>query len=141
MTTPRVEVLPRVRGAVYLRRAENLLKVMETAEAAGNPDGIMTNGVQAAIALGDAFTVTLAQRRSRGQDHSEILLLVRDCPSTSAGDVARLLQRILSRRSEFLYGSLEVSLRDAREVAGLSRKLHSVVRPAVAEQSRGSPMR
>lgn len=128
---PRVQVLPKVRGAVYLRRAENLLKIMEIADREGNPDGIVTNAVQAGIALGDAFTVSLLQRRSRGQDHSEALLLVRECPSASTPEVARLLQRILNRRSEVLYESQDVSLRRARELADFARKLDSVVRSAI----------
>lgn len=128
---PRVQLLPKDRGAVYLRRAENLLKIMEIADRAGNPDGIVTNAVQAGIALGDAFTVSLLQRRSRGQDHSEVILLVRECPSPSTPEVARLLQRILNRRSEVLYESRDVSLRRARELADFARKLNSVVRSAI----------
>lgn len=138
MTTPRVDILPRSRAAVYLRRAENLLKVMEAADQAGNPDGIVTNAIQSSIALGDAFTVFLIQRRCRGQDHSEVLLLVRECPSSSAPEVGRLIQHILNRRSELLYGSEEVSLRLARELASFSRKLDSVVRSAVSTGTRGS---
>jgi hypothetical protein len=137
LKTPRVEVLPRDRGAVYLRRAENLLKVMEVADAAANPDGIVINAVQAAIALGDAFTVSLVQRRSRGQDHSEVLLLVKLCPSPSTPEVVRLIQSLLNRRSEILYGSQEVSLRQARQLADLARKLYSVVRSAVSPGSGG----
>jgi hypothetical protein len=131
VTPPRVEVVPADRAAVYLRRAENLLKVMEIADQAGNPDGIVNNAIQAGIALGDAFTVFSVQRRSRGQDHSEALLLVRECLSPRTPEVASLLQRILNRRSELLYASHEVSLRHARELAGLTRKLQSVVRSAI----------
>lgn len=135
MTPSRIEVLPKDRGAVYLRRAENLLKVMEVADEAGNPDGIVTNAVQAGIALGDAYTVSLVRRRSRGQDHSEVLLLVRECPSPSTPEVSSLLQRILNRRSELLYESRDVSLRQARELANLARKLHSAVRSAISSPS------
>lgn len=137
MTPPRVQVLPKDRGSVYLRRAENLLKTMQLADGEANPAGIATNAIQAAIALADAYTVTMVQRRSRGQDHSEVLLLVRDCPPATAPDVARLLQRILNRRSEALYESREVTLRQGRELAALARKLHSVVRPAISSASGG----
>jgi hypothetical protein len=135
VTGLRVEVLPKGRGSVYLRRAENLLKIMELADREANPDGTATSAIQAAIALGDAYTVSLLQRRSRGQDHSEVLLLIRDCPSNTANEVARLLQRILNRRSEALYESREVSLRQGRELATMARKLHSVVRSAISSTS------
>jgi hypothetical protein len=128
-------VLPRDRAAVYLRRAENLLRVVEAADQAGNPDGIVTNAVQAAIALGDAYTVFYVQRRSRGQDHAEALILIRECPSSSTPDVARILQRIHSRRSEVLYESRDVSLREARELANLTRQLASIVRAAISSRS------
>jgi hypothetical protein len=130
--TPRVEVLPRARGLVYFRRAENLLKTMELADREANPDGIATDAIQAAIALGDAYTVSMVQRRSRGQDHSEVLLLVRDSPSASSPEVARLLQRVLNRRNETLYVGREVTLRQARELAALVRKLHAVVTSAIS---------
>jgi hypothetical protein len=136
MTTRRVEVLPKSRAAVYLRRAENLLSVMELANKAGNPDGIVTNAVQAGIALGDAFTVSLVQRRSRGQDHSEVLLLIRECPSPNTAEVARVIQRLLNRRSEVLYESQDVLLSQARELANLARKLHTLTRSTITSQSK-----
>jgi hypothetical protein len=132
MTPGRVELLAKERAAVYLRRAENLLQIMEVADEAGNPDGIVTNAVQAGIALGDAYTVALVQRRSRGQDHSEVLLLVRECQSPNAREVGRLIQGILNRRSEVLYESQDVSVKRARELASLARKLHSAVQLAIS---------
>lgn len=121
----------RSRGAVYLRRAENLLKVMEVADAGRNPDAMATSAIQAGIALADAFTVSLIQRRSRGQDHSEVILLMRQCPRPAAPEAARLIQQLLNRRSEILYASEDVSLREARELATFARKLHAVVRTAL----------
>lgn len=140
MTAPRVETLPAARSKIYLRRAENLLKLLEVADDSGNSDGLATAAIQATISLADAFTVTLRQRRSRGQDHSEVLLLIRECPSPSTPEVVRLVQRILSRRSEALYGSEEVSLRQARELATLARKLDSIIRSALTQYS-ASPAR
>jgi hypothetical protein len=135
MTSPRVEVLPRERGLLYLHRAENLLKTMELSDRDSNPDGIAVNAIQAAIALADAYTVSILRRRSRGQDHSEVLLLIRDCPADTAPEVARLLQRILNRRSESLYESREVTLRQGRELAALARKLHAAVTRAISPAS------
>jgi hypothetical protein len=132
VTPARVELLAKDRSEVYLRRAENLLRVMEVADEAGNPDGVVTNAVQAGIALGDAYTVALVQRRSRGQDHSEVLLLIRECRTPNTREVARLVQGILNRRSEVLYESRDVSLKRARELAGMVRKLHSAVLSSIS---------
>lgn len=138
MTAPRVEILAKSRAAVYLRRAENLLKVMDVADTAGNPDAIATNAIQAGIALGDAFTVSMLQRRSRGQDHGEVVLLIRQCSCPATSEIAKLIQQILNRRTAILYASEEVTLRDARELARFARKLHSVVRTALASSGAAS---
>jgi len=132
MADARVEVLPKTQSRVYLRRAANLLKTMEWAEEERNPDGVATNAVQAAIGLGDAYTVFFLQRRSRGQDHHEVVGLVARCQSSNAAEVGQLLQRILNRKSEVEYQAREVDLRDAREVARHVRKLSALVRSALS---------
>jgi hypothetical protein len=131
MTNLRVELLPRSRAVVYLRRADNLLKTMEWADREENPDGLATSAIQAAIALGDAFTISFLQRRSRGQDHLEVLLLIRQCKAASAPVVSRLLQRVIVRKEDVQYKSREVQLHDARELAKHTRALNAVVREAV----------
>jgi len=105
---------------------------MEWAIKEENPDGIATNAVHAAIALGDAFTVSQIQRRSRGQDHHEVLLLIAQCRSPAAPEVGRFLQRILNRMEEVQYQSRDVQLDDAEELAKHARKLISIVRGGIS---------
>jgi hypothetical protein len=127
MAAGRVEVLPKSHAGIYLRRAANLVKTMEWAEEVRNVDGTATNAVQAAIALGDAFTVFFTGQRSRGQDHHEVISLVARCKSTSAPEVGSLLQRILDRKAEVEYEGRDVKLSEARELAKRVRRLFAVV--------------
>ena len=127
MAGGRVEVLPKGKATVYLRRAENLLKTMEWAETEGNPDGVATNAVQASIALADAYTVFFLQQRSRGQDHREVVVLLARTKTPNASEVGRLVQRILNRKSEVEYQDRDVRMSDARELAKFTRKLYSLI--------------
>lgn len=100
---------------------------MEWAADTANPDGVATNAVQAAIALGDAYTVFFAQQRSRGQDHHEVIALVARTKAPTANEVGTLLQRILNRKSEVEYRDRDVRMSDARELAKFTRKLYSLI--------------
>jgi hypothetical protein len=132
MSELRVETLPKSRASVYVRRAEKLLETMEWAEGEGNADGLATNAIQAAISLGDAFTVWFLGRRSRAQDHHEVLLLIRQCKVPAAREVSDLLQGILSRKTEVEYQSRQVQTRDARQLAAQARALSVVVHRELA---------
>ena len=131
MFESRAEVLPKARSKVYLRRADNLLRTMEWAEKEQNPDGVATNAVQAAISLGDAYTVFFLQRRCRGQDHHEVTGLVTRCKSSDSRAVAESLHRILGRKNEVEYEGREVRLTDARQLAKQVRRLSAAVHGAV----------
>ncbi|MFZ1024293.1 MAG: hypothetical protein WAN87_09170 [Thermoplasmata archaeon] len=128
MTQTRVQPLSRSKAGVYLNRAQNLLRAMELAEKEANPDGVATSAVQAAIALGDAYTIHFRQERCRGQDHHEVLALVARCNTPNKGEVSSALSRILARKSEVEYQDRAVTLKDAQELAKWVRGLDSLVR-------------
>jgi uncharacterized protein HemX len=132
MSDSRAETLPKSKAGVYLRRAENLLQAMRWAEEARNADGVAVAAVQAAVALGDAFTVFTQQRRSRAQDHHELVKLVAQSRTKSSAEVAGLVERILDQKSEVEYGNRDVRLADAEVLAKAVRKLAVVVRDALA---------
>lgn len=127
MKQTRVQPLPRTRARVYLTRAENLLNTMELAERARNPDGVATTAVQAAIALGDAYTIHFLQERCRGRDHNEVITLIARSEAPQKGDVGPLISRILGRKNEVEYEDRAVSLNDARELAKWVRALSTLV--------------
>jgi hypothetical protein len=124
----RVQPLPRSKSGVFLSRAGNLLLTMELAEKEANPDGVATTAVQAAIALGDAYTIHFRQERCRGQDHHEVIALIARCNAPSKGEVGPTLSRILGRKSEVEYEDRAVTLKDAREIARWVRALDALVR-------------
>jgi hypothetical protein len=128
---PRVQVLPKSKAIVYLARADNLLKTMGLAEREANPDGVATCAVQAAVALGDAYTIYFRSERCRGQDHHEVLALVARCKTPNAGEVGSTLSRILNRKGEVEYEERAVNLKDARELARRVRALSALVHAEV----------
>ena len=128
MKQSRVQAIPKHRAAVYLNRARNLLRTMELAEKEANPDGMATSAVQAAIALGDAYTIHFRQERSRGQDHQEVIVLVARCATPRRGDVGPLLSRILARKNAVEYEDRAVTPDDAQELAKWVRALDKLVR-------------
>lgn len=127
MPQTRVQVLPQSKALVYLARADNLLVTMELAERESNPDGVATCAVQAAVALGDAYTIYFRKERCRGQDHHEVLALIARCQTPNAGEVGSTLSRILDRKGEVEYAERAVILRDARELASRVRALRALI--------------
>lgn len=100
---------------------------MELAEKEANPDGIATSAVQAAIALGDAYTIHFRQERCRGQDHQEVIALVARCATPRKADVGPLLSRILARKNAVEYEDRAVTRDDAQELAKWVRALNTLV--------------
>jgi hypothetical protein len=129
----RVKPLPRTRAKVYLSRAENLLMAMELAEGRRNPDGVATTAVQAAIALGDAYTIHFLQERCRGRDHQEVVTLIARSGAPLHGEVGPTISRILARKNEVEYEDRAVSLSDARELARWVRSLSELVHADIRE--------
>ena len=100
---------------------------MALAEATKNPDGVATNAVQAAIALGDAYTIHFLQERCRGQDHHEVLTLIARSGAPHKAEVGETLTRILNRKGEVEYADRAVGLKDASDLANRVRTLREFV--------------
>jgi len=124
---PRTTSVPKERATVYLRRGENLLLLVEGAEASKNWDGVATVGVQAAIALADAYTIAKLGLRSRGQEHQEVVPLISGVGTKAASELAAQIQTVLNRKNEVEYGDREVSANDARRIAHVVRKIGVLV--------------
>lgn len=77
----RVRSVPKERYRIFLRRAEELLEFMRAAHRAGKGIAAGVNGVQCAIALGDAVSAAYlgqvsAGQVSAGQAHDEAVTLL-----------------------------------------------------------------
>lgn len=118
----RVESLPKSRYLPYRRRASSLLSTMERAVVDGQVHGASLAAVHATIAAADALTVFYLGLRSRGQDHRELMALVRRLPLERASESAGRLGSVLTRKSEVEYGSVEPSHREVDALAANCRK-------------------
>jgi len=126
-TGGRTTAVNRSKATVYLRRARNLLSMMEQAHTQANCDSTAALGIQAAIALSDAFTISKLGLRSRGQAHPEVVGLISQVRTASAVRLATLVQAVVGRKSELEYGERDVSESDALEIANLVRKISHLV--------------
>ncbi len=100
---------------------------MVDAEARENSDGVATNGVQAAIAFADSYTIAKLGLRSRGQDHHEVIGLISSVGLEQSAELAGQVQAVLNRKQEVEYGERDVRASDAARIASLVRKIRSIV--------------
>jgi hypothetical protein len=83
--------------------------------------------VQAAIALGDAYTIHFLQERCKGQDHHEVFTLIDRSGAARKGQVGPTISWVLGRKNEVEYEDRAFSLNDARELAKWVRALSVLV--------------
>jgi hypothetical protein len=132
MRTPgRVAATNRALASVYLTRGEQLLEAMEHSREKRLLESVASNGVQAAVAFADAYTVFRLQQRSRGQDHGEVVQLIRRCPGPESADLAALIQGVLNQKSEVQYGERLVRPKDAAQLAEAVREIAGRVKAAL----------
>ncbi|MGI0129458.1 MAG: hypothetical protein ACREEC_04800 [Thermoplasmata archaeon] len=96
--------MPRERYSQYRDRAMGLAGTMERSAGVGDLPGAVLAAVHASIAAGDAVTIYFSGVRSRGEDHREIVALVRRVPAKGAETHARQLAAILDRKAIADYG-------------------------------------
>lgn len=132
MVPARIEPLERSKARLYLRRGDNLLAAARTALSDRNADAAAVAGVQCAVSYADSFTIAHLSQRCRGQDHHEAIALIARCPTPVKGEVSKILQQILNRKSEVEYGSREVRMSDAKEIVGHAATLAVLVGNAVS---------
>lgn len=127
MVSARTSDVPRTRSAIYLRRAQELLRAVDWGTVQGLPNVVAVNSVQASISAVDAFLVQELGQRSTGTDHHEVLNLVASSDSPRRREVAQHLQRVLDRKNEVEYQDREVTLRDGIELSKHAHRLVDIV--------------
>jgi len=130
-TGGRVYTLERARARIFLNRGKKLLEMVEKARELHNYDGMATVGVQAAIAFADAYTVSELQQRSRGQDHAEVVRLIRLSRAVDSSEIAGLVQRVLNRKTDVQYGDRPVRPSDAESISADVKRISQLVSAAV----------
>ena len=82
--------------------------------------------VLAGIAASDAACCTRLGQRSRGQDHSQAVALVRTV-RPEGEQLARDLERLLTIKDNAQYGTIAISLQQARAAAQQARRMVATV--------------
>ena len=133
MSPPRVVQTSASKSRVYLKRGESLLALVGEAERVGNHDAVVVSGIQASIAFADAYTVSKIGARCRGQDHSDVIMLIASVRTQDAARLATLLQRVLDRRSALFYGDVSVGPSDSARISRLADAVAELVRAALSK--------
>ena len=128
----RTSAVSKQKATVYLRRGRNVFNAMVDAEGRQNSDGVATNGVRAAIALADAYTIAKLGLRSRSQDHLEVVRLISSIGTSKSAELAGRVQAILNRKQEVEYRERDVSVSDGARIASAVRKIRSLVESELA---------
>ena len=97
----RVERVEHAKSAIYLRKADEFGAAMVQAAAAKNWNAVGLNAIHAVISATDALTSFHLGKRSRSQDHEDVIVLLRELPledvsakASQALEVLRLKNRV-----------------------------------------------
>ncbi len=119
----RVEVLPKTRGQVFLRRAEESAQQMDAAASARAWNSVGLLGVHCVISSCDSLTVGLAGQRWSGQDHAGVHGMVQSLRLPHSEVALRQIADTLDQKNRVEYEAREFTEKEAQEVRKKARRV------------------
>jgi HEPN domain-containing protein len=128
----RIEVLPKTRGHVYLRRADEFAQQMDVAAShrAWNSVGLL--GVHCVTSACDALTVGLGGQRWSGRDHAGVHGMVLSLRLSGSEVVLRQIADVLDQKSRVEYEAREFTENEAEEVRTKARRVLAWVKGSLS---------
>lgn len=110
---------------IYLQRAEECKRAMDTALERHDYSACMINAVHCAISAADALCIIYLGVRHKGMKHQDAVSLFRrvDTADTEIKKNAERLEQILSIKSRVEYGNSIVTQREAEEAVKKAERL------------------
>lgn len=99
----RVERVEHAKSAIYLRKADEFGAAMAQAAAAKNWNAVGLNAIHAVISATDALTSFHLGKRSRSQDHEDVILLLRELPLQDVSAKASQALEVLRLKNKVEY--------------------------------------
>jgi HEPN domain-containing protein len=121
---------PQVRG--YVAKAEEYLAAATSELEAGRSIAATSLAIHAAINAADAVTGRRMGRRAAGEDHREVLALLRDAGKDGAA-VERELARLLALKTKAEYEPDEIPRAEAGRAVERARRCVEVARRLALE--------
>ena len=128
----RVEVLPKNRGQVYLRRAEEFAQQMDAAASARAWNSVGLLGVHCVISSCDGLTVGLAGQRWSGQDHAGVHGMVQSLRLPRSEVALRQIADVLDNKNRVEYEARDFTEKEAEEVRKNARRFLAWVKECLS---------
>ncbi len=126
----RMKTVSKEKYRVFEERAEQYGESMEEAYKKGKYEVCAGNAIQCAISAVDALSVLKLGRKSAGQNHNEVILLLKEIKTSNEEEKNRVcndLYRLLESKTDVEYGDTKTSKATAEEARHLCRKIHLFV--------------
>lgn len=115
----------------YLRKAEDNYSQMVVALNLGNYNAAGTLALQCAISSADAICVHEKGIRSVSQDHRDVCDLVSSITQPEAGEKAKFLLRIISKKNMIQYERRNICMSEAEDIVKAASKFYQWVQSAL----------
>lgn len=119
----RTVATPRAEAAGYLRKAKEFLAGAHQGLEDDRPNSAALEAIHAGISACDALTIWHLHQKSRGEDHRDVLRLIRAVPGISDSKLERQLLEILSVKTEVEYGGGGLPEVRARKIVDQARRI------------------
>lgn len=119
----RIEVLPKSRAQVYLRRAEEFAQQMDSAASSKAWNSVGLLGVHCVISSCDGLTVALAGQRWSGQGHAGVHGMVQSLGLSHSKVALRQIGDVLDKKNRVEYEAREFTEKEAEEVRTKARRV------------------
>ncbi len=129
MSPERNSPLPKVKAALYLRKASDFARNMDAARADRNYEASGLSGIHAVISACDALTVSRLGLRSTGQDPSEVLKLLVQCDAPAA--FLTQVRETLGLKNQVQYETRLLTEEEADRLQVRVRRILEFVRKAI----------
>ena len=130
---PRTAETPRREANGFLRKAKEFIAGAQQGLQEGRPNGAALEAIHAATAASDALTIWHLGQRSRGEDHQEVLRLIRGVPGVSESKLERQLLDVLSVKNNVEYGGEGISVERAETTVTQARRIVDWVEKSVRQ--------
>jgi uncharacterized protein (UPF0332 family) len=123
----RQKIVSREKYGVYEYRANEYYDMMYDAFEKGKYEVCAGNAIHCAINSVDALLVLALGRKSAGQNHNEVILLLKDVRASDEEERRRVcdyLYKLLELKTPVEYGDKKTSKKTAKMAMSLCKKIH-----------------
>jgi HEPN domain-containing protein len=124
----RTESIPKSRFSVYLGKAEEFQQAAETALKRGDHNAAAANAAHAVISGCDALVAFHLGLRCKGEDHREVVQLIRRTPAGDTRDKERQIFLVFDSKRVAEYEDRDVSEEEAILATSSAKRILDWVR-------------